>query len=546
MRLSTALAGLLAFLVLTPGAASAATVSKDGGTVTFTAGPGETNKLLATRDTGGTDDLFDDTVLITASNGAQVDDPTVECRQELDNVRCPRAGTTRIVVLLGDGDDENAFTGFSTVFLGAFTDGGEGADVLRTLYLGTMVGGPGIDAYPDLREFSFVSYADKTTPITATFDGVANDGAAGEPENVPDGAQVVGGSDADRLTGDERANGLFGGPGDDALIGGPGADAFDGGPGDDTLQGDDGGDRLDGGAGNDSERGGDGQDRFFSPFGSAEDSGADLLDGGPDFDTYDLSSVGARGARSISFDGQANDGVADERDQVVGIEDVLGTSLDDTLTGGPGFDRLSGQGGKDTIDGGPGPDELNGGSGDDTVNARDGFADRVDCGIGTDTAVADQLDEVSTNCESTSRERVAIAADSAPSVATPTTVAGPPASTPPPAPQGSRRRATAALRAAVRAAGTRVRTSGRVVPPAGLSRAIACASGQVSVQVTRRARTLSTRRVALRADCTFSSTVRLRGKRLGDGRLRVTARFLGNDRLLPRAAPTRAVRVAPR
>lgn len=92
-----------------------------------------------------------------------------------------------------------------------------------------------------------------------------------------------------------------------------------------------------------------------------------------------------------------------------GDDQALGSRADDTLSGGPGRDDLRGGGGADTIDGGPGADELTGDEvardfsdsgglpgllpfGDDRLLARDGEADRILCGLGTDSVVADASD----------------------------------------------------------------------------------------------------------------------------------------------------------
>ena len=88
-----------------------------------------------------------------------------------------------------------------------------------------------------------------------------------------------------------------------------------------------------------------------------------------------------------------------------------------------------------------------------------------------------------------------------------------------------------------RRAPVRFRLTGRIVPPAGLTPAEACSSvGVVSVQVKRRSLTLSTRRVQVKPDCTYSSTVTFRRRaRLGrrTRRLKFTVRWLGNQALLP-------------
>jgi hypothetical protein len=50
---------------------------------------------------------------------------------------------------------------------------------------------------------------------------------------------------------------------------------------------------------------------------------------------------------------------------------------------------------------GGGADLVRGGDGDDTISVRDGVADAVDCGPGTDTVTADRSD-VLTGCETVS------------------------------------------------------------------------------------------------------------------------------------------------
>ena len=67
------------------------------------------------------------------------------------------------------------------------------------------------------------------------------------------------------------------------------------------------------------------------------------------------------------------------------------------------------------ITGGGGNDLLTGGPHDDVIDARDGFADRVSCGGGTDHALADSVDSVTAGCESVQRlPEPAVAVDDAP------------------------------------------------------------------------------------------------------------------------------------
>lgn len=84
-----------------------------------------------------------------------------------------------------------------------------------------------------------------------------------------------------------------------------------------------------------------------------------------------------------------------------GSDEILGSSLDDLLDGGEGHDTLNAGAGSDTIHPGEGADGVDAGEGDDRIRARDGRGEVIDCGPGSDVAVADRLD-VLFNCESSS------------------------------------------------------------------------------------------------------------------------------------------------
>ena len=66
------------------------------------------------------------------------------------------------------------------------------------------------------------------------------------------------------------------------------------------------------------------------------------------------------------------------------IEDAVGGSLDDTMTGNAGANILTGNGGWDTISGLDGDDTLNGNDGNDNLNGGDG-KDLLSGGAGNDT-----------------------------------------------------------------------------------------------------------------------------------------------------------------
>jgi hypothetical protein len=114
-------------------------------------------------------------------------------------------------------------------------DGGPGSDVLN--------GGDGSDS---------IAYTG-SAGIVVSLDGVANDGAAGEGDNVGNDVEDIFGADGpDKLGGSGAANTIDGGAGEDRITGGAGKDAIFGGDGDDVIEARDGQvDRIDCGPGDD-------------------------------------------------------------------------------------------------------------------------------------------------------------------------------------------------------------------------------------------------------------------------------------------------------
>ena len=162
----------------------------------------------------------------------------------------------------------------------------------------------------------------------------------------------MGGSDgADNLTGDSSPNTLKGYGGNDVL---------DGGAGNDTLYGGGGDDRLIGGAGN------------------------DMLDGGLGVDTADYSSALSAVTVNLSTT-YSQDTKGAGLDTLIGIENLIGSAFNDTLTGDAGPNRLEGGAGADTLRGGDGGDTLVGGGGADTLEGGAGD-DTLDGGDGIDVA----------------------------------------------------------------------------------------------------------------------------------------------------------------
>ena len=204
-------------------------------------------------------------------------------------------------------------------------------------------GGLGPDAMEGDVGTDTATYASRTTPLTVTIDGIANDGATAEGDNVKtDVENLVGGSAKDSLTGSGGPNEIRGGAGNDTIAGGPG---------------------------DDDEYGEDGNDTFSQ--GAAAD-GADDLFGGADLGGSTIGDLVAYDQRTtsihVTIDDANDDGAVGENDNVhMDVESARGGSRGDVLVGSPGANQLFGLGGPDTLDGGTGPDVLSGGGAVDTA-----------------------------------------------------------------------------------------------------------------------------------------------------------------------------------
>jgi Ca2+-binding RTX toxin-like protein len=126
-------------------------------------------------------------------------------------------------------------------------EGREGTDILEGQgSADVLVGGAGADDLRGGGDFDRVEYPGTSDPDddenqTITIDDAANDGIAGEEDNVrTDVEDVDAGPGNDKITGSAGANTLAGGDGNDELTGGGGVDTFFGGAGVDTLRARDG------------------------------------------------------------------------------------------------------------------------------------------------------------------------------------------------------------------------------------------------------------------------------------------------------------------
>jgi Ca2+-binding RTX toxin-like protein len=202
---------------------------------------------------------------------------------------------------------------------------------------------------------------------------------------------ICGGGGGDRVYGDRGNDTIFGKGGEDTIVGERGSDDLDGGAGADRVLGETGNDKLDGGGGNGDEvDGGPGDDRvdggpgdFDIVFGGV---GNDRVDGGPG--AHDIASYkGVGGPVSVDLGSGSVSGA--EQEHVDGIEDVLGGSGNDALTGSAFPNRLDGGPGNDRLFAVGEGDEAYGGIGSDACSGA--FAAETACGAkgdGNGTAVA--------------------------------------------------------------------------------------------------------------------------------------------------------------
>jgi len=243
----------------------------------------------------------------------------------------------QFVVVWAGGTPEGVGTG-SDIWAQVFNaDGSKAGDQLlvNTTVTG-MQGGPTVAALGDGR---FVVSWDDTSP------------SSDDPSEYAVRAQIVDPRSSavsfeGTAAGDQYGGTVFG----DTLNGHAGADVLFGADGNDALDGGEDDDMLDGGG------------------------GADVLLGGAGLDTVSyaraVSGVTVSLATGVGARGDA------EGDTLTGVENLIGSAFDDSLTGDAGANVLTGKSGNDVLTGLDGDDILAGEAG----------ADQLDGGAGTDVA----------------------------------------------------------------------------------------------------------------------------------------------------------------
>jgi Ca2+-binding RTX toxin-like protein len=254
-RIPAALAVPLLAAVL-PAAAQAADVAVQNGTLRYSSGQSANSVQVSPRSPGRFV-VSDSKSNVTAGVGCT----SMGARR----ASCPMAGVTAISIDVAGGADHVSID--AAVSTPATITGGGGNDVLRG---GSgndrLEGGPGADSLDGAAgndselggdgndTFSQgrvpngadglqggggvddVGYGKRNAGIAVSLDGVANDGEAGEGDNVGTDVETVGGgSGSDRIVGNAAQNRLDGGAGNDFIDGRAGADTLNGGRGADEI-----------------------------------------------------------------------------------------------------------------------------------------------------------------------------------------------------------------------------------------------------------------------------------------------------------------------
>ena len=293
---------VLACLAVLPAAASAATVSVSGTTLTYTAFGGEPNTARITK-SGGTFKVSDSGATVTPGAGCAA--------VTTHEATCAVGAVNLVKMFLGDQDDTATFTGDTTAQL--FGQGGGD----------TLTGGGGndtIDAGTGTNERLIGRGGnDNLTAINASLASLLQGGDGNDRLTGPEafGSTFFSPSVLGIYMGDAGNDTIVGSATNDALIGGTGADNLDGGPG------------------------------GFDVAGYSDRS----------------EPITANTADGLANDGSANDvGVVNgvsQRDKIFStVEGVAGGSGNDVLTGSGANDLLIGLAGNDTLNGSTGDDSL--------------------------------------------------------------------------------------------------------------------------------------------------------------------------------------------
>ena len=349
LRIAAA-AGLLALALALPGQALAGTVTQDANAITYNASPGGDESVTVGIESGLAFVSSGRGVTSSAAGCTEPDPNRVECdpsplfivnflgfSDALDADQVTGAtsveahgaggddtleGTQNGDRLFGDdGGDRLEGVGGNDVLEGAAGDDsfddGAGDDAIS--------GGPnndffsvgtGRDAISGGDGSDTADFGPRTGPVTITLNDQADDGEAGEGDNVgSDVESATGGSGNDRIVAGPSSAYLYGGAGNDSITGGPGEQRIEGNEGDDTIDSRDGAfDSIDCGAGNDVV------------FADADDS-----------------TTGCEAAPDRDGDGTVNEADCQPDNAAVhpGAGEIFGNAVDEDCANGPGYFKVT-------------------------------------------------------------------------------------------------------------------------------------------------------------------------------------------------------------
>jgi Ca2+-binding RTX toxin-like protein len=280
-----------------------------------------------------------------------------------------KAGKAAVAGTGGDDEGDTA-TGFENLIGSAKIDtltGDTGNNVIEGGGdLDLLIGGLGSDT---------ASYAGSALGVQVDLGLQGTTLADGVTINAPATAQ----SSAGDANGDQLYNfeNIIGSAEGDTLLGDASNNTIDGGAGADTLRGY---------AGKDILRGGANNDIFYA--GGTSGIGADTYDGGADFDilTYQDELLGVTvvlGANGASANVTGGPNAAG--DKLIRIESVIGGDGNDKFTGNNLAHQLDGGKGNDTLIGGTGNSTIYGQGGNDTIVASIGANELYQGGDDNDT-----------------------------------------------------------------------------------------------------------------------------------------------------------------
>ena len=298
----------------------------------------------------------------------------------------PNPVTVNLATGTATGDGTDALSSFEIANGSSFDD-----TLVPASFGSTLQGGPGNDTFVSGPGEDVVDYSGASSPITADL-GAGTATGAGFDTFVPNSIEdLIGSPRNDSLRGDANDNVLSGGAGNDTLQGGGGNDTLDGGAGTNTVSYINAAAAVSvnlrtGLAPTDGDGGSDTLVNIQNVTGSSYDdtiegdSGNNVLDGGGGNDT--VSYAGSSGPVIVDLGSGTETG--DGSDTLSNFDNVRGSNYADILTGDGNANLLSGGLGDDQLSGAGGDDTLNGEDGNDTLNGGAGN-DVLNGGIGNDT-----------------------------------------------------------------------------------------------------------------------------------------------------------------